>query len=76
MSADCPTCYRVAIDAAVCPFVVTLMCIHLRLEEAGYGIGLRVIELVGIREKIARRETRIVNMLQVRRDFNLFRVWK
>jgi hypothetical protein len=35
-----------------------------RLEEAGYGVGLRVIELVGCRERLTRRETRIVNMLQ------------
>jgi hypothetical protein len=35
-----------------------------KLEEAGYGIGQRVIEMVGARERITKRETRIVNMLQ------------
>lgn len=35
-----------------------------RLEEVGFGIGLRVSELVGIREKATKRETRIVNILQ------------
>ena len=34
------------------------------LTENGYGIGLRVIEYVGSREKSVRRETRIVDMLQ------------
>lgn len=37
-----------------------------RLEESGYGIGLRVIELFSCRERLTKRETRIVNMLQVR----------
>ena len=35
-----------------------------KLEEAGYGIGQRVIEMVGTRERLTKRETRIVNVLQ------------
>ena len=35
-----------------------------KLEEAGYGIGQRMSELVGCRERATKRETRIVNMLQ------------
>jgi len=35
-----------------------------RLEEAGYGIGLRVCELVACRERLTKRETKIVTMLQ------------
>jgi hypothetical protein len=34
-----------------------------KLEELGYGIGLRMNELVACREKITKREQRIVNML-------------
>ena len=36
-----------------------------RLEDSGYSIGQRVTELIGIRERIVKRETRVVNMLQV-----------
>lgn len=36
-----------------------------RLEDSGYSIGQRVTELIGLREHIVKRETRIVNMLQV-----------
>jgi len=35
-----------------------------KLEEAGYRIGLRVVELVSCRDRMVKRETRIVNMLQ------------
>lgn len=35
-----------------------------RLEESGYGIGQRVGELIGSRERLTKRETRVVNMLQ------------
>lgn len=35
-----------------------------RLEEAGYGVGQRVLELVAVREKYNRRETRVVQILQ------------
>jgi hypothetical protein len=35
-----------------------------RLEESGYSIGQRVGELVGCRERLTKRETRVVNMLQ------------
>jgi hypothetical protein len=34
------------------------------LEEAGYGVGQRVLELVAVREKYSRRETRVVQILQ------------
>ncbi len=36
-----------------------------RLENAGFSIGQRVIELVSCRDRVTKRETRIVNMLQV-----------
>ena len=39
-------------------------CDEYRLEESGYNIGHRVIEMVGARERITKRETRIVSMLQ------------
>jgi hypothetical protein len=35
-----------------------------RLEEFGYGIGRRMSEYIGIREKAVKRETRLINMLQ------------
>jgi trafficking protein particle complex subunit 5 len=38
---------------------------QLRLEEMGYGIGKRVIELISCRERTTKRETRIIPMLQV-----------
>jgi hypothetical protein len=37
---------------------------HNRLETAGFSIGQRVIELVSCRDRVTKRETRIVNMLQ------------
>lgn len=40
-------------------------CKLFRLEQAGFGIGQRVIELISCRDRVTRRETRIVNMLQV-----------
>ena len=38
--------------------------LELKLEEAGYSIGQKVGELVGVRERATKRETRIINMLQ------------
>ena len=35
-----------------------------RLEECGFSIGQRMIEMVGCRERLTKRETKIVNMLQ------------
>ncbi|RYY87227.1 hypothetical protein EON63_04345 [archaeon] len=35
-----------------------------RLESAGFGIGQRAIELVSCRDRVTRRETRIVSILQ------------
>lgn len=43
-----------------------------KLEEYGYSIGLRVIEMVGCRDRLTKRETRLVNMLQ----FVCNTVWK
>lgn len=37
--------------------------IETKLSELGHDIGLRVIELISIREKVSRRETKIVTML-------------
>ena len=39
-----------------------------RLEEAGYGVGVKLLELYTLREsaKNAKRETRIIGILQVR----------
>ncbi|DAZ93279.1 TPA: hypothetical protein N0F65_010903 [Lagenidium giganteum] len=34
------------------------------LEDAGFGVGVRVMELICHREKSGRRETRLINMLQ------------
>src|SRR3546814_9290115 len=50
-------------------FVVTgvyffLLIFGGRLEESGYGVGQRVLELVAVREKYNRRETRVVQILQ------------
>lgn len=36
-----------------------------RLDDAGFGVGVRVVELLCHREKSGRRETRLINMLQV-----------
>ena len=35
-----------------------------RLEECGFSIGQRMLEMVGCRERLTKRETKIVNMLQ------------
>mmetsp|Transcript_11736 Transcript_11736/g.17779 ORF Transcript_11736/g.17779 Transcript_11736/m.17779 type:complete len:194 (+) Transcript_11736:75-656(+) len=35
-----------------------------KLEEMGYGVGQRVIELISCRDRVTKRETRLVNMLQ------------
>jgi hypothetical protein len=35
-----------------------------RLEQAGYGVGLRCLELVAVKERPAKRETSVVGMLQ------------
>jgi len=43
-----------------------------RLESTGYGVGLRVLELLAYRSKEYRRETRLMNMLQ----FVSTQVWK
>ena len=43
-----------------------------RLEELGFGVGQRVIELVSSRERITKRETRLLGILQ----FITTSVWK
>lgn len=35
-----------------------------RLEDAGYGIGLRLLELTSIRDRGSRRETKMIEMLK------------
>ena len=52
------------------PHTEHILCVlnlhdHCRLEEVGYGVGRRVIELISCRERITKRETRLVNFLQV-----------
>ncbi len=42
------------------------------LHKAGYGIGLRLLELFSLREKAGRREKNLVDMLQ----FIYSTVWK
>jgi hypothetical protein len=37
-----------------------------RLEEAGYGVGHRVLELLSFRDKQYKRETKLIGILQVR----------
>lgn len=37
-----------------------------RLEEAGYGVGHRVLELLAFRDKQYKRETKLIGILQVR----------
>lgn len=49
----------------VAPLISASTSLSARLEQAGFGIGQRVIELVPCRDRLTRRETRIVNMLQV-----------
>lgn len=36
-----------------------------RLEEAGYGVGHRVLELLAFRDKQYKRETKLIGILQV-----------
>jgi len=43
-----------------------------RLEEAGYGVGHRVLELLAFRERQYRRETKLIGVLQ----FVSSTVWK
>ena len=45
--------------------VTSVSDLEKRLENAGYSIGLRVVELVSCRDRVVKRETRIVGMLQV-----------
>lgn len=46
--------------------------IEKKLSDAGYSIGVRIAEMIGVREKVTRRETRIVAMLQVSKFQTLF----
>ena len=56
------------LDALLCD---ALMMLH-RLEDAGVGIGQRVLELGCLREKSSKRETRMLGILQ----FITSVVWK
>ena len=38
--------------------------LSLRLEELGFGVGQRLIELISCRDRVIKRETRIVGILQ------------
>ena len=40
--------------------------LSLRLETLGFGVGQRLIELIACRERMTKRETRIIGVLQVR----------
>ena len=51
-----------------------ILSVYDRLEDSGYSIGQRVTELIGMREHIVKRETRIVNMLQVQLILQEFRI--
>jgi len=35
-----------------------------KLDELGYGVGLRMMELISIKDRATKRETRLINMLQ------------
>jgi len=51
-----------------CPYYISLhspaACIACSLDGAGFGVGVRVVELLCHREKSGRRETRLLAMLQ------------
>eukprot|EP01038_Epipyxis_sp_PR26KG_P010200 gene10200-13723_t len=44
--------------------VSSVVDLEKKLEESGYSVGQRVIELICCRDRLTKRETRIVNMLQ------------
>eukprot|EP01032_Pedospumella_encystans_P023805 gene23805-26942_t len=44
--------------------VTSVSDLEKKLEQSGFGIGQRVIELISCRDRLFKRETRIVNMLQ------------
>mmetsp|Transcript_4471 Transcript_4471/g.12524 ORF Transcript_4471/g.12524 Transcript_4471/m.12524 type:complete len:191 (+) Transcript_4471:80-652(+) len=52
--------------------VATFAELDKRLVEAGKGVGYRVLELSGYREKISRRETKVVSIL----SFIHSTIWK
>jgi len=43
-----------------------------RLEQTGFGVGLRVLELLAFRQRDYKRETKLMNILQ----FISTQVWK
>lgn len=43
---------------------VTLVYHCCRLEDAGYGVGLRLLEALAYRERGSRREVRLIEMLK------------
>lgn len=44
--------------------VASISELERRLESSGYGIGLRVLELLALRAREAKRETRLMSILQ------------
>lgn len=52
--------------------VASISELERRLESSGYGVGLKVLELLAYRSKEYKRETRLMNILQ----FVSSQVWK
>lgn len=50
----------------------TYLSVFLRLSELGYHVGIRMLDLIFIREKGLRRETKLLNILL----FIKSNVWK
>ena len=44
--------------------VVKLLMADVRLEDSGYGVGLRLLEVLSYRERNSRREVRLLEMLK------------
>jgi hypothetical protein len=44
--------------------LIEWICIR-RLEETGYGVGHRILELSTFREKLNKREIKLIGILQV-----------
>ena len=46
------------------PPTICLLTVERRLEATGYGVGLRVLELLAFRSREYKRETKLMNVLQ------------
>lgn len=44
--------------------IVKLLMADVRLEDSGYGVGLRLLEVLSYRERNSRREVRLLEMLK------------